>query len=96
MNIAADRRVFNKLPETVIAYRGCHHVSAINGYSWTLTRSVAEDFAHRGGTLVATASIPREWIIAYSNDREEQEIIVNRLLFNDDCITSIDLVVPPD
>jgi hypothetical protein len=82
-----DRHVFDSLPETVPIYRGCSHVDAVEGYSWTLDKSVAESFACRvsgqtGRALVAAVDIPREFILAYFNEREEQEIVVNRLAFD--------------
>jgi len=85
---AADRRTFGALPETVMVYRGCNSMSAAYGYSWTLDRSVAEFFAHRvslasGEPLVAIAAVPRWFILAYFNEREEQEIVVNRQMFDE-------------
>lgn len=82
-----DRKVFDNLPEQVTAYRGCHHAHWADGYSWTLDRSVAESFARRasydaGCPLVATATIPHECILAYFNEREEQEVVVNRHSFD--------------
>jgi len=32
--------------------------------------------------MVATAIIPREYILAYFNEREEREIVVDRLAFD--------------
>tara|TARA_R110002073_G_scaffold25827_3_gene85034 strand:+ start:376 stop:1059 length:684 start_codon:yes stop_codon:yes gene_type:complete len=83
----ADRRIFDALPETVTVYRGCNSFDAIGGYSWTLSKSVAESFAHRvsrvrGEPLIATVSIPRWCLLAYFDERSEQEIVVDRQMLD--------------
>jgi hypothetical protein len=77
---AAERRVFDALPETVTIYRGCgpHNQT---GFSWSLSRDVAADFPfmHRyeqAEPLLVTATIDKEHILAYKDGREEQEIVV--------------------
>lgn len=97
----ADRRIFDALPETVTVYRGCNSFDAIGGYSWTLSKSVAEAFAHRvsralGEPLIATMSIPRWCLLAYFDERNEQEIVVERQML-DGYGFEIDVeVAPPD
>ncbi|MBI1776058.1 MAG: hypothetical protein HYR63_11995 [Proteobacteria bacterium] len=57
---------------------------AIHGLSWTLDRDIACWFAMRGldsekdSVCVLSATVPRQKIVYYSNDRDEQEVIVDR------------------
>ncbi len=75
-----ERKVFDSLPDVVTVYRGCYGKGAQKGISWTLSFEKAKWFADRfpmwKGT-VYTATIPKKYIYAYFNDRDEQEIILD-------------------
>ncbi len=69
---------FNSLADTFNIYRGFHNENNKIGFSWGLSKDVAEMFAHRynkSSIIVCTAK--REDVLAYFNDRQEEEIIVN-------------------
>ncbi len=78
-----ERAGLAKLPPRVPIYRGCYEHNK-EGLSWTINRSVAASFPFlhryrsRGTPLLITASIPREQILGFKNDREEEEVIVWR------------------
>lgn len=67
--------------EYIKVYRGVTHLSTIpsKAISWTLNREVAEFFAHRFDSvgIVYEAKIHRNHIYAYTNQRNEQEVLVN-------------------
>ena len=88
-----DRSVFDALPETVTVHRGWQgDEDDLNwmgnedggpwGWSWTLNREQAEWFARRPSAqpatpFVFTATVQKEYILAYFNDRSEAEIVLN-------------------
>ena len=67
------------VPDPVTIYRGggpeAWHV--LLGQSWTLDRERADWFARRidGSSWLATATIPRDMLMFYSNCRKESEVI---------------------
>lgn len=73
-----DRKVFNSLPEQVVVYRGYWQGKNKNGFSYTIDKEMAEWFANRfsknGKVLQRTVS--KDKIIAYTNGRNEQEVII--------------------
>lgn len=74
-----EREFFNRLPENLVLYRGFDQEGGWCGWSWTLDRSRAEWFARRypGCPQVATIEIPKVDVLAYFNERDEQEIVVH-------------------
>ena len=80
-----DRRQFKELPEPVTVYRGYLAGKNFNGYSWTTNQEKAKWYAKRfanpkeeiyGGVRGATVS--KNEIFAYTDEREEQEVIILR------------------
>lgn len=77
-----DRKVFESLPSIIKVYRG--YVPQHNhrfGFSYTLDRTKAEYFANRYSNgkakgKVAIMKIAKEKVFAYTNQRNEQEIII--------------------
>jgi hypothetical protein len=76
-----DRQKWLTLPDVVTVHRGYNEHGSISGWSWTLSLSVAEFFAKRyvdkGEGTIATASVPKECVIAYLSTRGEDEAIVD-------------------
>jgi len=79
-----DERMYLKsLSEIVKIYRGCSSKEKESnrlGISWTLSKKVAEFYVsyHRNGVkdgIIIEKEINKNEIIAYFNEREEQEII---------------------
>jgi hypothetical protein len=76
-----DREAYDGLPSRFTVHRG-QDASAAVGLSWTLRRSVAEDFArgHRGirneQPVVITRRIRKSTIAFFSDDREEKEVVL--------------------
>jgi hypothetical protein len=77
-----QRQFFETLPLRVRVFRGCSR-PRVRGVSWAIDRAVAEGFArgHRGirvpDPVVASAVIPKEYIFFATNDRSEQEVVLN-------------------
>jgi len=68
----------NSLPDRFSIYRGFSNEHHKIRFSWSLSKKVAIEFAHRydkSSIIVCTAK--REDVLAYFNDRKEEEIIVN-------------------
>lgn len=77
-----DREVLEGWPDRVTIFRGFHHSGRDLALSWTVDREKAEWFAQRrvrpsdgSPAQVATATVPRESIIAYLTSRNESEVI---------------------
>lgn len=70
-----DRAFFEALPERFEIYRGCSKRSE-DGLSWTVDRKIAEFFTkrHRGGYVISK-TVNKKDCFAYTNQREEKEII---------------------
>ena len=75
--------VFKNLPDEFVIYRGVGTESNPMGLSWTRNREKAIWFAKRFDFekvkkgYVQRAVVKKEWVLAYFNDREEEEIVVN-------------------
>ena len=89
-----DIDFFDNLPDTITIYRGTSVSEAIGsildiGQSWTLELKVAEFFAdthcahYSEDRCIMKAIIPKEFIFAYTNEREEKECIVNYVKLQD-------------
>jgi hypothetical protein len=79
MMTAAELHSWHELPEAVTVYRGCG-AHNIKGICWSLDRGVAEKFPglnryQVAKPLLATATVHREDILAFKQDRDEAEII---------------------
>jgi hypothetical protein len=84
-----DRVMFHNLKPRLRLYRGYRELEKRNGISWSLSRKVAEGFAHcenifnpREDNNNLTPRVVTGWtysgkVLAYSNDGEEQEVIID-------------------
>ena len=80
-----ERKVFDNLDEFVTIYRGTKSINEdefLYGLSWTLDVEQAKWFATRldeieGQSMLYKVVVPREEIFVYTNDREENEVIIN-------------------
>lgn len=73
----ADRAIFDKLPNTFSIYRGADANTPGQGWSWSLSESVARFFAKRFyKSVVIKGECAKKDVIAYFNDRNEQEILI--------------------
>jgi hypothetical protein len=72
---------YKRLRKTLTAYRGCANHNR-DGFSWTLDKAEAIRFATQLNRykvehpILLTGTISKYSIIAYKNDREEQEVII--------------------
>lgn len=71
--------VLASLPDQVTVYRGVRDKKYINEMSWTLSQDKATWFAERFDKIgyQYKCSIRKEDILCYTNNRGEQEVIVN-------------------
>ncbi len=88
-----DLKVYKSLPEKVTIYRGMTQAEARKkeyGISWTLTKERAEFFAYtyirnhrtrKWKKTVVEMQVDRDRIIAYFNERKEQEVIVYNAVY---------------
>ena len=76
-----DLNFFNSLENEFIVYRGYTHWE--NGYSYTLDKERAVWFANRFGQngKVKEMLVRKEDVFAYTNSREENEIIILKRFF---------------
>ena len=76
-----EHTVYRSLDDPVTVYRGVTSYNAknIKALSWTLDRETAEWFAHRFGEegTVYEAQIPKKYILAFFNGRNESEAVVD-------------------
>lgn len=79
-----EERIFlDQLPEIITIYRGGALKESKTGYgvSWTLNKSIAQQFVDRKKYLVKDEmvvhqlEIPKSKVVAYFNERQEEEII---------------------
>lgn len=79
-----DRTFFNSLPDELTIYRGCSLTEIQSGkyrFSWTLNKNVANFFANEYfrnegiETDIIEIVVKKEMLLAYFNDREEEEVI---------------------
>ena len=73
-----DRKYFDSLPEQVVVYRGYLQGKNKTGFSYTLNKERAEWFANRfsGDGKVYERTVRKDKIVAYTNRRDEQEVII--------------------
>lgn len=75
-----DLNFYKNLPEKVEVYRGISSTaSTLKGLSWTLNPKTARWFADKFGEKgrVFKAIIKKEYVLAYYNSRNEQEVVVD-------------------
>jgi hypothetical protein len=88
-----DREVFDSLPETLTVFRGCDSAAGARGLSWTTDLERAVKFAHyscgprrlifggrkhyRAFPRVMGGTCEKSDVLAYFNERGEQEIVIN-------------------
>jgi len=97
-----DIAAFRKLPKKLRLYRGYNEKEKREGISWSLSRKVAEGFAYVSfmdgekdiPPSVVSGTCSCKDILAYTNSRDEQEIIINPAKVHD--ITDIDVRTKPD
>lgn len=80
----ADRATLAELGEEVRIYRGFARPGSYRAPSWSLSRSRAEWFASRAALTspdrqgyLATTRLPKSQVLAYTNGRGENEIILD-------------------
>jgi hypothetical protein len=80
----ADRATLAELGEEVTIYRGFARPGSYRAPSWSLSRSRAEWFANRAALTspdrqgyLATTRLPKSQVLAYTNGRGENEIILD-------------------
>lgn len=73
-----DKLVYDQLPETITIYRGYIPGKNKLGFSYTLDKDKAEWFSKRywKDGLVLTRTVKKSDVFAYTNNRNEQEIII--------------------
>ena len=77
-----DYKFYQSLPQIVTVYRGVRKRGKPDGISWTLNRDTALWFSTRFGrrteeSTVWVAEVDKSCILAYFNDRNENEVIVD-------------------
>ena len=76
---AKEKKKFKSLPEEVMIYRGGHKKNNSKALSWTVDYNQALWFAKRfdNNGYVLQATIKKDDIIAYFDERNEKELIVD-------------------
>lgn len=78
-----DLAIFKSIPDTIKLYRGVSPGREPDGLSYTANRGKAEWFANRFGEgYVIEKTVPRHAVLAYFSVRDEDEYVVNTLLFS--------------
>ena len=73
-----ERKRWRKLPKNILAYRAVNDESeAETAISWTLSKSVAQQFSENGRRKVVTRIVNKDEVFAFFDRRHEEEIIVN-------------------
>jgi len=75
-----EKDKFDLLPKRITIYRGLQDKKAkIKSLSWTLSEDKAKWFASRfrGEIKVYKAEIDKEDVFMYTNDRNEEEVVIN-------------------
>lgn len=75
-----EYQLYQSLPDYVDIFRGVGDKKYKNGFSWTLNYETALFFATRFDSnipAVYKCTVAKEDILAYLNDRDEDEVIVN-------------------
>lgn len=81
--LTSDVMIFRGMPQRLRLYRGYYEPEKRNGISWSLSRKVAEGFAYSNWNIkdapphVVTGTCLLSRVLAYTNDRSEQEFIVD-------------------
>lgn len=75
----SDFEKYKSLSDGLIVYRGIQHNATEDGFSWTLSKEKAKWFASRFNNhgKVVERKVQKKDIVAYINDLNEQEIILN-------------------
>lgn len=75
----SDFEKYKSLSDGLIVYRGIQHNAKEDGFSWTLSKEKAKWFASRFNNhgKVIERKVQKKDIVAYINDMNEQEIILN-------------------
>lgn len=75
----SDFEKYKSLSDGLIVYRGIQHNAKKDGFSWTLSKEKAKWFASRFNNhgKVIERKVQKKDIVAYINDLNEQEIILN-------------------
>ena len=76
---------YKTLPKKLKIYRGYHEAVKRKGISWSLSKRVADGFAHHCRVegkndvepSVVTGTCSKRDVLAYTNEVSEQEIIIN-------------------
>lgn len=79
----SERKRFETLPSVVNVFRGGQQ-SSIAGWSWTLNRQSAEQFARNNATdhrplLAVVTDLPSESVLAITENSEGTELIIDPL-----------------
>lgn len=78
-----DKHIFDELDDVVTVYRGCRVEEEDTmelGFSFTLDKSIAEKFKDRDTryeSKIVTKRVRKSEIIFYTNDRLEQEVVID-------------------
>lgn len=73
-----ERRSWRNLPKVVTAYRAVNDDAEIQtAISWTMSKSVAENFSDGGKRKVVIRQFRKEEVFAFFDRRHEDEILVN-------------------
>lgn len=76
-----DYTVYNNLPDKVTVYRGVQEKDHAKGFNWSLSKEVATrfatDIAYKKEGIVCETTVDRKDIIAYTDQRNEKEIILD-------------------
>ena len=74
-----ERKIWRRLPKTVIAYRAINNDSEIiNAISWSLSQEIVNNvFSENGRRRIVSREFDKKDIFAYFDRRQEDEILVN-------------------
>ena len=85
-----ERKILEELPEKVTIYRGIRDEEYMKGFSWTLSKNKGIWFAKRFDTdnqILLETVIDKKDILCYTNERNEEEVIINPKKLNVENIT---------
>lgn len=76
-----DYTVYSTLPDNVTVYRGVQNKDHAKGFNWSLSKDVATRFAtdiyYKKEGFLCEAKVAKKDIIAYTDQRNEKEIILD-------------------
>lgn len=83
-----DYKVYESLPDVFKVYRGVSVGRNPQGMSWTANKEKARWFANRFNTesengYIQAATVHKEDVLAYFNNRDEDEIVINTKSLSD-------------